>query len=130
LRHAEVLRIGKFVAVLATVVTLLLLYIDYSTSLAIVRGGFIPGAAARDFAAFKAFTNLTEESPAFSRLEAMGRALVIEKGTRCRVLKHDGTTGCEGPPHHAVKVRIMDGKQAGQTVWMCSDSVQLLHHSP
>jgi hypothetical protein len=95
---------------------------DYSMSLAVVSGGVTPGFAATDADAFRAVSQPTETTPGVPQLREEGRVLVVEEGTRCRIIKEHPEMPCQG--HHlAFRVKLLDGPRRGQVVWMCSDGV-------
>jgi len=117
------------IAISALVILGLYEYLNYSTSLAVVQGGTMPGQAALDLESYSAISNPKAEGPTFSALAAAGRVLTIAPKTRCRVVRRLWSISCQGA-NHLLEVRIIDGSRAGQTVVMCSDSLRILYPWP
>jgi hypothetical protein len=135
LRHTETLK--KVV-----VMTAALACCSCRDSSAVIRGGFTPGIAASDVSALVttlkplkdpgAFPrprplSAVEEQPGVLDLERQGRVFAVEVGTKCRVVRHDWSRSCQTPSFHPVLVQLLEGIRAGNTVWMCSDTVRLVH---
>jgi hypothetical protein len=105
-------------------------FVDYTTSLGAVGGGFEPGLAANDIKDFEAVVHPTETTPSLSVLRASGKIFFVEPGTHCRLIRLPGTTEpCNGA-HYIASVKLLEGPRNGNTVWMCSDSILILHPWP
>lgn len=102
---------------------------DYSMSLGIVAGGVTPGFALTDADAFRAVSQPTETTPGLPQLREEGKILVVEEGTRCRVVEEQTNMRCQGQ-HFGYRVKLTSGPRGDQVVWMCSDSVVKLYRWP
>lgn len=70
---------------------------------------------------------MIEERPGVLGLEKQGRIFMVEVGTRCKVIRREWSLHCQTDSYHPEQVRLLGGRRTGSTVWMCSDTVRLIH---
>ena len=132
-----------YIALVVTAIAAVIAYCSYRANLAVVRGGFTPGVAASDVSALIAALkpldsdpgpfaqprplSKIEEQPGVLDLERQGRIFIVDTETKCRVVRREWSLSCQTPSNHPLLVRLLGGRRAGSTVWMCSDAVRLVH---
>jgi len=107
-------------------VIVLTIYVNDQISLAEVLVKSRPVVAARDLATLLKVRPDTDGPPTEGRTSQT----TITTNTRCRLLRYESAEWCVVGRGNPVKVKLLEGPERGQVVWICSDQIRRLHPLP
>jgi hypothetical protein len=113
-------------AALVGVVIVLIIYADNQISLAEIIAAPEPVIATRELSALlKAPAGGNALSPQEQPLET-----TITENTRCRLLRYESGEWCLGGKGNPVRVKLLEGQERGEILWVCSKQLRRFYPLP